>query len=192
MWYSRWSGRRLRARSREFLALPNCAVEVLVHARRHRLVVIIGNVFAYISEYKKRSPQMRQCHWSRAKMYGRHSELFGSSLGLGILIISRRRGRSRSAVRGTCSMTSSEAHGNGVIVQICALLILGLPSWVDPTATLAAAKGRLIPCTVPGSNIPGPCQPALSGRNSPIVSRSAAMVRASGVKFATATRVHHE
>src|SRR6516164_4621793 len=43
-----------------------------------------------ISEYRKRSPQMRQCHWSRAKMYGRHSELFGSSLGLDILIISRR------------------------------------------------------------------------------------------------------
>src|ERR1700747_221252 len=38
-----------------------------------------------ISEYRNRSPQMRQCHWSRAKMYGRHSELFGSSLGLGIL-----------------------------------------------------------------------------------------------------------
>jgi hypothetical protein len=33
-----------------------------------------------ISEYRKRSPQMRQCHWSRTKMYGRHSELFGSSL----------------------------------------------------------------------------------------------------------------
>jgi hypothetical protein len=47
--------------------------------------------FRTISEYKKRSPQMRQCHWSRAKMYGRHSELFGSSLGSGILIISRRR-----------------------------------------------------------------------------------------------------
>src|SRR5256885_8388247 len=39
-----------------------------------------------ISEYRKRSPQMRQCHWSRAKMYGRHSVLFGSSLGSGILI----------------------------------------------------------------------------------------------------------
>jgi hypothetical protein len=37
-----------------------------------------------VSEYKKRSPQMRQCHWSRAKMYGRHSGLFGSSLGWGI------------------------------------------------------------------------------------------------------------
>jgi len=37
-----------------------------------------------ISECWKRSPQMRQCHWSRAKMYGRHSGLFGSSLGLGI------------------------------------------------------------------------------------------------------------
>jgi hypothetical protein len=37
-----------------------------------------------VSEYWKRSPQMRQCHWSRAKMYGRHSGLFGSSLGLGI------------------------------------------------------------------------------------------------------------
>jgi hypothetical protein len=34
---------------------------------------------------------MRQCHWSRAKMYGRHSGLFGSSLGSGILIISRGR-----------------------------------------------------------------------------------------------------
>src|SRR5262245_33088958 len=44
-----------------------------------------------ISEYRKRSPQMRQCHWSRAKMYGRHSELFGSSLGSGILIINRGR-----------------------------------------------------------------------------------------------------
>ena len=31
------------------------------------------------------------------------------------------------------------------------------------------------------SSIPWPCQPALSGRNSPIVNRSAAMVRASGV-----------
>src|SRR5215469_3706381 len=37
-----------------------------------------------VSEYWKRSPQMRQCHWSRAKMYGCHSGLFGSSLGLGI------------------------------------------------------------------------------------------------------------
>ena len=40
-----------------------------------------------ISEYRKRSPQMRQCHWSREKMYGRHSELFGSSFGSGILVI---------------------------------------------------------------------------------------------------------
>src|SRR5262245_32888915 len=39
------------------------------------------------SEYWKRSPQMRQCHWSCAKMYGRHSGLFGSSLGLGIFKI---------------------------------------------------------------------------------------------------------
>jgi hypothetical protein len=39
-----------------------------------------------ISEYTTRSPQMRQCHWSRAKMYGRHSELFGSSFGSNILI----------------------------------------------------------------------------------------------------------
>src|SRR5262249_59955690 len=37
----------LRARSREFLSLPNCAVEVLIHARRHGLVVLISNVFAY-------------------------------------------------------------------------------------------------------------------------------------------------
>src|SRR5262245_7712119 len=40
------------------------------------------------SEYWKRSPQIRQCHWSPPKMYGRHSELFGSSLGSGILISS--------------------------------------------------------------------------------------------------------
>ena len=25
-----------------------------------------------ISEYRKPSPHMQQCHWSRAKMYGRH------------------------------------------------------------------------------------------------------------------------
>jgi hypothetical protein len=37
--------------------------------------------FRTISEYKKRSPQMRQCHWSQAKMYGRHSGFFGSSFG---------------------------------------------------------------------------------------------------------------
>src|SRR5258707_9051998 len=37
----------LRARSWEFLSLPNSAVEVLVHARRHGLVVLISNVFAY-------------------------------------------------------------------------------------------------------------------------------------------------
>jgi hypothetical protein len=36
-----------------------------------------------VSEYWKRSPQMRQCHWSRAKTYGRHSGLFGSPLGGG-------------------------------------------------------------------------------------------------------------
>src|ERR1700751_4766385 len=84
-----------------------------------------------ISEYRKRSPQMRQCHWSRAKMYGRHSELFGSSLGLGILIISRWRALRRNhnpkskplSSAGYMFVTSSEAHGNGVIVQICALLI---------------------------------------------------------------------
>src|SRR6266403_2173369 len=55
-----------------------------------------------ISEYRKRSPQMRQCHWSRAKMYGRHSELFGSSLGSGILIISRRRGP--QCIAGSCGV----------------------------------------------------------------------------------------
>ena len=31
----------------EFLSLPNCAVKVLVHARRHGFVVVINNVFAY-------------------------------------------------------------------------------------------------------------------------------------------------
>ena len=91
---SRSSLRSLRrlleaARNRlwEFLSLPNCALEVLIHAWWHGLVVLISNVFAYHFEYRKRSPQMRQCHWSWAKMYGRHSELFGLSLGSGILII---------------------------------------------------------------------------------------------------------
>src|SRR5262249_28289727 len=37
----------LSARSWKLLSLPNRAVEVLVHARRHSLVVLIGNVFAY-------------------------------------------------------------------------------------------------------------------------------------------------
>src|SRR5260370_10490114 len=37
----------LRARSRELLSLPNCAVEVLVHAWRQGLVVLISNVFAH-------------------------------------------------------------------------------------------------------------------------------------------------
>src|SRR5262249_21735880 len=49
-----------------------------------------------ISEYRKQSPQMRQCHWSRAKMYGRHSELFGLSLGSGIFNDSRRRALRRN------------------------------------------------------------------------------------------------
>jgi hypothetical protein len=31
----------------EFLTLPNCAVEVFVHARRQGLVVLLGDVFAY-------------------------------------------------------------------------------------------------------------------------------------------------
>src|SRR6516164_5331756 len=35
------------ARLREFLSLPNCAVEVLIHARQHGLVVLISSVFAY-------------------------------------------------------------------------------------------------------------------------------------------------
>src|SRR5215471_2517574 len=35
------------ARLWEFLSLPNCAMEVLVHARRHGLVVLIGDMFAY-------------------------------------------------------------------------------------------------------------------------------------------------
>ena len=37
----------VEARSWEFFSLPNSAVEVLVHARRHGLVVLISNVFAY-------------------------------------------------------------------------------------------------------------------------------------------------
>jgi hypothetical protein len=37
----------LAARSWDFLSLPNCAPEVLVHARRHVFVVRIRDVFAY-------------------------------------------------------------------------------------------------------------------------------------------------
>jgi hypothetical protein len=58
--------------------------EVFVHARRHVFVVRIRDVLRTVSEYWKRPPQMRQCHCSRAKMYGRHSESFGSSLEWGI------------------------------------------------------------------------------------------------------------
>jgi hypothetical protein len=46
-----WLGRFIRvawtARLWELLSLPNCAMEVLVHARWHGLVVLIGDVFAY-------------------------------------------------------------------------------------------------------------------------------------------------
>jgi hypothetical protein len=35
-----------------------------------------------VSEYWKRPPQIRQCHWSRAKVYGRHSGPFESSGGI--------------------------------------------------------------------------------------------------------------
>src|SRR5262249_551141 len=38
---------RYRSRLWEFLSLPNCAMEVLVHTRRHGLVVLIGDMFAY-------------------------------------------------------------------------------------------------------------------------------------------------
>ena len=38
----------LSARSWEFLSLPNCAVEVLVHARRHDLVVLLSNVLGIL------------------------------------------------------------------------------------------------------------------------------------------------
>jgi hypothetical protein len=54
-----------------------------------------------ISEYKKRSPQMRQCHWSRTKMYGRHSELFGSSLGWGIFKFCKKSLSRYSRARGS-------------------------------------------------------------------------------------------
>ena len=50
-----------------------------------------------VSEYKKRSPQMRQCHCSRSKMYGRHSGSFGSSLEWGIFKILQ---RARAAIHG--------------------------------------------------------------------------------------------
>src|SRR5215831_7845915 len=69
---------------------------------------ILGGMFSWCacatclrtaSEYWKRSPQMRQCHWSRAKMYGRHSMLFGSSLGLGIFK-SCKKNRTRSCAHG--------------------------------------------------------------------------------------------
>ena len=59
-----------------------------------------------VSEYWKRSPQMRQCHWSRAKMYGRHSGLFGSSLGLGIFK-SCKKNRNRSCAHGASQRTNA-------------------------------------------------------------------------------------
>jgi hypothetical protein len=67
-----------------------------------------------ISEYRKRSPQMRQCHWSRAKMYGRHSELFGSSLGSGIVLIivpSCRGARKSPAEAGPSTVVMGERKG---------------------------------------------------------------------------------
>jgi hypothetical protein len=39
--------RRLRGLLWEFLSLPNCALEVLIHAWWHGFVVLISNVFAY-------------------------------------------------------------------------------------------------------------------------------------------------
>jgi hypothetical protein len=39
--------RAIERRSWEFLSVPNCATEVLVHSRRHGLVVLTSNVFAY-------------------------------------------------------------------------------------------------------------------------------------------------
>src|SRR5262245_58684263 len=66
-----------------------------------------------VSEYRKRSPQMRQCHWSRAKMYGRHSGLFGSSLGLGIFK-SCKKDRSRSCAHGASQRTDAPCATNEV------------------------------------------------------------------------------
>src|SRR5262249_18282315 len=75
---------------REFLSLPDCAVEVLIHAWWHGLVVLISNVFAYhlrIQEAVTANAAMplvaRENVWTPL--------LFGSSLGSGILIISRGR-----------------------------------------------------------------------------------------------------
>src|SRR5262245_53365938 len=58
------------------------------------------------SEYWKRSPQMRQCHSSPAKMYGRHSGLFGSSLGMGIFK-SCKKNWNRSCAHGASQRTDA-------------------------------------------------------------------------------------
>jgi hypothetical protein len=64
---------------REFLSLPNCAVEVLIHAWWHGLVVLISNVFAYHLRYLEDKDQ--QADAGHAEDRSRQVRLRGASLG---------------------------------------------------------------------------------------------------------------
>src|SRR5215467_15945834 len=95
---------------------------------------ILGGMFSWCacatclrtaSEYWKRSPQMRQCHWSRAKMYGRHSGLFGSSLGLGIFkSCATPHARRRKAIRSVSATRAPFTRSN----TTCSTARLAQPS----------------------------------------------------------------
>src|SRR5262249_52885882 len=76
---------RIQSGSWKLLSLPNAPWKYSYMLGGMVSLCSLPICLRTISEYRKRSPQMRQCHWSRAKMYGHHSELFGSSLGSGIL-----------------------------------------------------------------------------------------------------------
>jgi hypothetical protein len=91
-----------------------------------------------VSEYWKRSPQMRQCHWSRAKMYGRHSGLFGSSLGLGIFKSCK---KNRNYHSGRADYDSGDRAGPGACHGFREVAKSGAPSqnrrdraWYDASA----------------------------------------------------------
>src|SRR6516165_12212538 len=91
----------------DFLSLPNCAPEVFVHARRDVFVVRMCDVFAY--RFRVLEAVTANAARSRAKMYGRHSGLFGSSLGLGIFK-SCKKNRNRSCAHGASQRTDAPAE----------------------------------------------------------------------------------
>src|SRR5262249_25345845 len=121
MWYSRWSERR---RGLDHGSFFRCQTTPWKYSYMLGGIVSLCSLamcLRTVSEYRKRSPQMRQCHWSRAKMYGRHSELFGSSLGSGIFkqstvgerfdaIITRSRRYRSAAVQGGSAPRRRNGH----------------------------------------------------------------------------------